>query len=84
MKVIIAFLLGLAVSAAVAQNVQSPSMSNTVPRVTVANLPACGAGTEGLIYGVTDALVPAALSAVAGSGAVHTLVYCNGTSWIVG
>jgi hypothetical protein len=84
MKTTIAFLLGLTISAAIAQNVQSPSMSNTVPRVTVANLPACAAGTEGLIYGITDALTPVALSAATGGGAVHTLVYCNGTSWIVG
>jgi hypothetical protein len=85
-RIIIGFALGLACSIgfALGQNVQSPSMSNAVPKTVVGSLTACGAATEGLIYGVTDALTPIALSAVAGSGAVHTLVYCNGTSWIVG
>jgi hypothetical protein len=55
-----------------------------VPLTVVGSLPACAAGTEGILYGVTDALTPVALSAVVGGGAIHTLVYCNGTSWIVG
>jgi hypothetical protein len=84
MRIIIAFLTGLLLSAAVAQNVQSPSTSNTVPKTVVGSLPVCAAGTEGLMYGVTDALTPVALSAVTGGGAIHALVYCNGTSWIVG
>jgi len=52
-------------------------------KATVAGLPPCNAATEGLIFGVTDALVPAALAAVASGGAVHVAVYCNGTTWIV-
>jgi hypothetical protein len=84
MRIIIAFLLGLSISAALGQMVQSPTQGNAVPKSAVGSLPACAAGTEGLIYGVTDALTPVALSTVTGGGAIHTLVYCNGTSWIVG
>ena len=53
------------------------------PVTVVGSLPACGAGTKGMMYFVTDALAPVALSAVAGSGAVQIGVTCNGTSWIV-
>jgi hypothetical protein len=85
MKTIIIGLLGwLLASVAYAQLVQSPSASNKTSAVLVGSLPTCNAGNEGLIYGVTDALTPVVLSAVAGGGAIHTLVYCNGTSWIVG
>lgn len=50
---------------------------------TVAALPACTASTRGFLYGVTDALLPAALAAVTGGGAVVVTVFCNGTNWIV-
>jgi hypothetical protein len=60
------------------------STSGKVPTSVVGSLPTCNAAAEGMIYGVTDALTPVALSAVTGGGAIHTLVYCNGTSWIVG
>lgn len=54
-----------------------------VPMVTVAGLPTCNAASQGLIYGVTDALTPVALSAPTGGGAVVVQVFCNGTAWIV-
>lgn len=82
-KLAIGFIFGLSLSAAWAQVTVYPQ-SSQIAKVAVASLPACAASTEGLIYGVTDALAPAALVAVAAGGAVHTLVYCNGTSWIVG
>lgn len=50
---------------------------------TIGALPTCDAGAEGTRYGVTDALLPAALAAVAAGGAIHVPVYCNGTTWIV-
>jgi len=52
-------------------------------KTSVGTLPTCNASAEGLIFGVTDALTPAALSVVVGGGAVHVSVYCNGSSWIV-
>lgn len=79
---LIALLLALAPAHAQVQVMSSGPAK--VPTSTVAGLPTCNAAAEGSVYGVTDALAPAVLIAVAGSGAVHTLVYCNGTSWIVG
>jgi len=58
---------------------QAPSR----PITTVSGLPTCNSGTQGVIYFVTDALAPVALSTVAGSGAVKIGVTCNGTNWIV-
>ncbi len=59
------------------------SGTNAFPKSAVSGLPTCNAGSEGLIYGVTDALLPVALAAVAGLGAVHVLAYCTGAAWIV-
>lgn len=53
------------------------------PSVTVAGLPTCNSGAQGLMYFVTNALGPVALSAVVGGGAVAVGVTCNGTTWIV-
>ena len=64
--------------------VVSVSSSGKIPLTVVGSLPTCNAGTEGTIYGVTDALTPVALATAVGGGAIHTLVYCNGTAWIVG
>jgi hypothetical protein len=55
----------------------------TRPTVTVATLPTCNSGAQGLIYFVTDALAPAALAIVTGGGAIKIGVTCNGTNWIV-
>jgi hypothetical protein len=55
----------------------------TLPTSTVIALPTCNGGAEGQVRGVTDALLPAALAAVATGGLVHVPVYCNGTAWIV-
>jgi hypothetical protein len=49
----------------------------------VASLPTCNSAAEGTHYGVTNALAPTSLSAVAGGGSVHVPVYCNGINWIV-
>jgi hypothetical protein len=58
---------------------------NYTPRPVglVAGLPVCNATSEGSSAGVTDALTPVTLSAVAGGGAIHTSVYCSGAAWIV-
>jgi len=64
--------------------VSTTNPTGRIPLSVVGSLPACSAGVEGVLYGVTDALTPVVLSTVVGGGAVHTLVYCNGTSWIVG
>jgi hypothetical protein len=56
----------------------------TRPTTTVAVLgTTCTSGQQGQMFIVTDALVPAALAIVAGSGAVKIGVTCNGTNWIV-
>lgn len=81
-KYFIGGFIGCTISAAIAQ--VQVSSSFRVPFAVVGSLPTCNAGAEGQLYGVTDALTPVALSTVAGSGAIHTLVYCNGTNWIVG
>jgi hypothetical protein len=54
-----------------------------VTPVAVASLPACAAGTKGMIDAVTDALSPAWNATVAGGGAVSVPVYCNGSAWTV-
>jgi hypothetical protein len=54
-----------------------------VTPVAVASLPACAAGTKGMIDAVTDALTPAWNATVAGGGAVSVPVYCNGAAWTV-
>lgn len=51
---------------------------------TVTALPTCTASNSGVVYRVTDSLVPALGVAVAGGGAVAVIVRCNGTSWLVG
>lgn len=53
------------------------------PTATVSTLPTCNSAARGTLYIVTDALIPAALATVAGSGAVVVGVICNGTNWIV-
>jgi hypothetical protein len=50
---------------------------------TVATLPTCNGAAEGTHASVSDANTPIALANVAGSGAVHISVYCNGSNWIV-
>lgn len=52
--------------------------------VTFAQLPVCNAASTGVVYRVTDALLPVLNVAVAGGGAVAVLVRCNGTSFTVG
>jgi hypothetical protein len=66
-----------------AQPTGSNTAPNKVPISTVANLPTCNSGNEGLRLGVTDATAPTSLATVAGGGAVHVAVYCNNTNWIV-
>ncbi len=68
---------------AFAQPTGTNTAPNKVPLSTVANLPACNAGNEGLRWGVTDATTPASLATVVGGAAVHVAVYCNNTNWIV-
>jgi chitinase len=50
---------------------------------TIATLPTCNSAARGLMYVVTDALLPAALATVGAGGAVVVGVMCNGTNWIV-
>jgi hypothetical protein len=79
------FFVGVMLSAAMsqAQMVFGGAQAVQVPVVTVAGLPTCNSTAEGLQYAVNNALTPVALSAVAGGGAVHVAVHCNGTTWIV-
>jgi hypothetical protein len=71
--------LQLGTAATQASTVFAPAIVIT----TVGMLGTCNGGVEGVIKGVTDALIPAALAIVGAGGAVHVLVYCNGTNWIV-
>jgi hypothetical protein len=48
---------------------------------TVATLPTCNGGAEGTFAAVSDASAPTYNATVAGGGAVHIPVYCNGTNW---
>lgn len=69
---------------AIAQTVYAPSANiMKVTLSTVAALPTCNAGNEGLLVGISDALAPTSLAAIVGGGAVHLIAYCNGTAWIV-
>lgn len=51
---------------------------------TTAALPACVAANAGVVFRVTDALLPALGISIGGGGAVSVLVRCNGTNWLVG
>ncbi len=51
--------------------------------VIVSDLPTCAAGTASTYWTVTDSLTPVQGAAVAGSGAVTSSVFCNGTNWVV-
>lgn len=51
---------------------------------TVAGLPTCNAANTGVVYRVTDSLLPVLGIAVAGTGAVAVIVRCNGTAFLVG
>jgi len=68
---------------ALAQPTGTNTAPNKVPLSTVANLPTCNAGNEGLRWGVTDATAPTSLATVTGGSTVHVAVYCNNTNWIV-
>jgi hypothetical protein len=59
------------------------STLQSVTIFTVATLPTCNSMNEGKRSAVKDASTPEALSTVAGGGAVHVGVYCNGSNWIV-
>jgi hypothetical protein len=51
---------------------------------TVSTLPTCNATTKGQIFFVTDSLLPALGTAIAGGGTVNVLVFCSGTTWFPG
>lgn len=50
---------------------------------TVAGLPTCNAGLEGMMRGVSDANSTTYHATAAGSGANHMPVYCDGTNWVL-
>lgn len=49
--------------------------------VTVAALPACGAGMRGAIVRVGDTTAPTYRGALVGGGAIEVPVYCDGAAW---
>ena len=68
---------------AFAQPTGTNTAPNKVPLSTVANLPTCNAGNEGLTWGVTDQNTAVAYNgAVTGGGNTHQKVYCNNTAWV--
>lgn len=50
---------------------------------TFSALPACAAGTEGMMGAVTDSTTAAWGATITGTGANHVLAYCDGTNWTV-
>jgi len=82
-KFLIAALI-LLTNQAIAQDITVSNLAPALPQSTTAALPTCNAAATGKMYLVTDALTPVALASVAGGGAVKVLVFCNGSSWIVG
>lgn len=52
-----------------------------LPASTVANLPACGSVTNGLLWGITDASSPTYNATLTGGSTTPTIGYCNGTNW---
>lgn len=80
-------LVGLSLLAAhpcAAETVQVLNPPFIPQMITAASLPTCNAASTGVVYQVTDSLLPALGIVVAGGGAVSVLVRCNGTSWLVG
>lgn len=55
----------------------------SIPTAALEIIPTCNTSLQGTMYEVTDALLPAALATVAGSGAVKVGVTCNGSNLIV-
>lgn len=56
-----------------------------VPQSVIASaLPTCSTANTGVVYRVTDSLLPALGIVVAGGGAVAVIVRCNGTAFLVG
>jgi hypothetical protein len=53
-----------------------------VASLTVATLPTCNAGAQGLMSAVTDATTPTYLGTLTGGGTTYTPVTCNGTAWV--
>lgn len=79
------WLVGFGNCAAQFNDVNGPPFAiSNVPNATVVGLPVCNASRSGLVYLVTNALLPTVLSVVVGGGSVQVLVHCNGTSWVVG
>ena len=60
-----------------------PVISLQLSPVTVSALPACTSANQGLNQAVTDSTVNTFGTTVAGGGAYHEPVYCNGTNWVV-
>jgi hypothetical protein len=61
----------------------APAQPTRAPSSTVAALPSCNTINIGLVYLVTDALIPVARAIVAGGGAIVIPVVCSGASWLV-
>ena len=55
-----------------------------IPPGTVSQLPTCQANIEGTRRSVSDATATTFLSIVAGGGANHVPVFCNGNNWVIG
>lgn len=84
---IIIALLALAIAATIvlAQPTGTNTAPNKVPLSTVANLPTCNAGNEGLTWGATNQGTAVAYNGATsdgGGGGTHQKVYCNGTAWV--
>ena len=76
-------LIGAVWLAAHAQPIGTNTATSKLPLTTFANLPTCGAATEGFLWAITDQATAVAFNgATTGGGANHQPVYCNGTAWV--
>lgn len=62
----------------------TPVTTTNTPHVTVSGLPACNTAANGLVFYVTDLLLPTLLGLLVGGGGVVALVHCNGVNWVAG
>lgn len=91
MRFILAIMLALFTSAAMAQTTTSsrgaPAFSVPyvgpikIPNTTVGTLPTCNGSALGVLYVVTDATTLTLGGNVAAGGTNKTLVMCNGATW---
>lgn len=84
-KLAIAFLYALTLSAVASAEAETITQSPMPPLIVTqtSGLPICNTATQGLIFVVTDALLPVVGSLLGGGGLITVAVRCNGTNYLV-